>query len=241
MLVSNSYFQFKQFRIEQDRCAMKVCTDACVFGAYIHPEGAKRILDIGTGTSLLSLMLAQKCLGSIDAIEIDESAASQARENVERSIFAERIRVHHISIQDFAFKSEQGAFDFICCNPPYFENCMRSVDPQRRIARHTDTLPFRDLAAAIAKLLTKTGKFYVHVPIEFEASFCAEVIAAGLSFDERIAYRHSKKMSISRVFLGGGFDRKVMKEDELILRLDDESDFSVRVRAMLFPYYASLL
>ncbi|MEP6467474.1 MAG: methyltransferase, partial [Parafilimonas sp.] len=118
----NDYFQFKQFLIKQDKCAMKVCTDACLFGSLIPTfskgEGVKNVLDIGTGTGLLSLMLAQKLINvQIDAVEIDAEAAKQAKENVDASLWEERLHVHNTSIQQFA-NSQIQQYDLIISNPP---------------------------------------------------------------------------------------------------------------------------
>ena len=128
--MSNSYFQFKQFIIHQDRCAMKVTTDACLFGAWVAEEDksekiiTKNVLDIGTGTGLLSLMYAQKnSLANIDAIEIDEDAYIQAKENVAASPFAERINIIHDDIKRFTFSKK---YDCIISNPPFYEKEIRS-------------------------------------------------------------------------------------------------------------------
>ncbi len=221
---------------------MKVCTDACVFGAYIEPAAARRILDIGTGTGLLALMLAQKSQARIDAVEIDADAADQARTNVERSIYADRVRVHHVSIQEFAAHDTPIKYDLICCNPPFFENCLRSVNQQRRMARHTDTLSFVELMGSVARLLAPGGRFFVHVPVEFEASFLGAATNVGLSFDQRVLLRHSRQVPPNRVFLRYVWGLStVAEQDELVLRNDADTDYDPRVRAMLVPYYASLL
>lgn len=220
---------------------MKVCTDACVFGAYLDPGGAKRILDIGTGTGLIALMLAQRSTAMIDAVDIDLDAAQQAQANVAASIYSERIKIYHQSIQSFAEQSLANSYDFICSNPPYFENCMRSTDRQRRLARHTDSLSFADLFAAVRKLLTANGRFYVHVPVEFEESLGVAAQDAGFTFTERAAFRHSRHVPPSRVYLGAtGATNVILKHDELVLRRDDDKDYDPRVRALLTPYYASL-
>ena len=123
----NDYFQFKQFLIKQDKCAMKVCTDACLLGAWTAGRiqnlklKIKNALDIGTGTGLLSLMLAQKNANvKIDAIEIDEAAAEQAKENFDNSPWKERLNIYHTSIQQFA-NSTQKKYDIIICNRPFLK------------------------------------------------------------------------------------------------------------------------
>ena len=144
-------FTFKQFHIEQDECAMKVGTDGVLLGSWA--TGGKYILDIGTGTGLIALMLAQRFSSShIDAIEIDTRAVMQAKRNVESSPFAEQITVKHCSLQNYSEK--QGLYDAIVCNPPYFENSMKNRNENKTIARHTDTLPFNVLIKSAYKLLS---------------------------------------------------------------------------------------
>lgn len=135
----NDFFQFKQFTVQQDRCAMKVTSDACIFGAWVPvPDGVRRVLDVGTGTGLLSLMLAQRFPNvEIDAVEIDEDAAEQAAENVAASPFANRIRVFHSAIADF---KPDRPIDFVVSNPPFFETALSGPDERRNLARHAGAL-----------------------------------------------------------------------------------------------------
>jgi tRNA1Val (adenine37-N6)-methyltransferase len=159
----NTSFAFKQFIIKQDKCAMKVGTDAVLLGAWILPNGSKHILDIGTGTGVISLMLAQKSVAHIDAIDIDENACLQATQNVQESKFAHRVTVSHISLQDYA-KTEDKKYDLIVTNPPYFEQSLKSSDEQRSQARHADVLPFEELLDGVIKLLSEKGKFCLILP-----------------------------------------------------------------------------
>ncbi|MDP4263910.1 MAG: methyltransferase, partial [Bacteroidota bacterium] len=137
--MANNYFQFKQFIIHQDRCAMKVTTDACLFGAWaakrIRNSGDRTLnmLDIGTGTGLLSLMIAQQCDALIDAIEIDKVAAGQAEENVTSSPWKEKIRITQGDIKYFA-KSSSSRYDIVICNPPFYENELVSPSHEKNIA-----------------------------------------------------------------------------------------------------------
>jgi tRNA1Val (adenine37-N6)-methyltransferase len=142
--MANSYFDFKQFRIEQGNCGMKVSTDACIQGAWTPvPHGACRILDAGAGTGLLSLMLAQRAPEvMIDALEIDEAAAIQAGENISASAFADRIHIHHQDVRSF---QPEDQYDLIICNPPFFINSLNSPEAARNLARHNHTLQQKDL------------------------------------------------------------------------------------------------
>lgn len=156
-------FAFKQFIINQDKCAMKVGTDAVLLGAWIIPNGSKHILDIGTGTGVISLMLAQKTDAQIDAIDIDEEAFLQAKQNVSESKFSNQIQVIHSSFQEYA-KTTDKKYNLIVTNPPYFEQSLKSSDEQRSHARHADVLPFEELLDGVLKLLEEKGKFCLILP-----------------------------------------------------------------------------
>jgi tRNA1Val (adenine37-N6)-methyltransferase len=165
-MMPNNYFEFKRFRVEQGGAAMKVGTDGVLLGAWARLEGMeRRILDIGTGTGLIALMAAQRCpQAHIDAPEIDRQAARQARENAEHSPWPERIQIYHVALQEFV--PEDGPYDHILCNPPFFTGSLKAPDTARSTARHNDVLPFDDLAAAVARLLAPRGRFSVIYPTE---------------------------------------------------------------------------
>lgn len=159
----NTSFAFKQFTIKQDQCAMKVGTDAVLLGAWVIPNGSKTILDIGTGTGIIALMIAQKSSGHIEAIDIDEHAVAQATQNVSESKFASQVTVTQTSLQDYA-KNAGKKFSLIVSNPPYFEQSLKSTDTQRSQARHADVLPFEELLDGVLKLLDEKGKFCLILP-----------------------------------------------------------------------------
>ncbi len=158
----NSYFQFKQFRVEQGQAAMKVCTDACVLGAYAGVDGAARILDVGTGTGLLALMAAQRNgEARIVAVEVDEGAYGQATENVLASPWAGRIRVVRRRIQDY----DPGyRYDVVISNPPFYENHLKRPGAPQNVALHGEDLQLPELAAAVHRLLGPAGRFVVLLP-----------------------------------------------------------------------------
>ena len=177
----NDFFSFKQFTIHQDRCAMKVGTDGVLLGVlspidagYVlssEKENSEyKILDIGTGTGLVAIMLAQRTEGKakISAVEIDSEAALQARENASNTPW--QIDVYNKSIQDFA-REYQEKFDLIVSNPPYFINSLKAPDKNRNTARHTDTLSFEDLVGSAEKLLADEGRFTVIIPCSSENDF----------------------------------------------------------------------
>ena len=160
----NPFFAFKQFTIHHDRCAMKVGTDGVLLGAWVNLSNSHRILDIGTGTGLIALMMAQRCNDSnITAIDIDTEAVSQANENIQASPWKDRVIAIQQDIRSF---HPNKSFDTIVSNPPYFINSLKSSDTQRNTARHTDTLSAEDLIQKADELLTDEGRFSIILPTE---------------------------------------------------------------------------
>ncbi|MDD7273884.1 MAG: methyltransferase [Prevotella sp.] len=172
-------FTFKQFHIEQDQCAMKVGTDGVLLGAWA--EGGKRILDIGTGTGLIALMMAQRYPEAvINGIEIEENAAHQALSNANNSPFKAQIKIFHTSLQNhtatLACEKMPTLYDAIVSNPPFFVASLKNHKSNKTMARHTDTLPFSDLMKCSHFLLQPEGTLSIIIPtdqlkmIETEAS-----------------------------------------------------------------------
>lgn len=176
--MANSYFQFKRFTVCQQHCAMKVGTDGTLLGAWAAaPQAPGRILDIGTGTGLIALMMAQRFPEAlVTAIDIDEMAVSQAVENVAASPFADRIRVVAADVQTFRTAEK---FDSIVCNPPFFEDSLTCPDPQRTEARHTVTLGYRQLIESVFRLLKDDGLFSVIIPTDCRARLESEAHLRG--------------------------------------------------------------
>jgi len=155
-------FRFKQFIIQQDRCAMKVGTDGVLLGAWSDVENAAHILDVGTGTGLIALMLAQRNKNAeIDAIEIEKNACEQAAENVSNSPWANRITVFHQTLQDF-FPAKK--YDMIASNPPYFSQSLKNPNAEKQLARHTDSLTPEDFLRNAKRLLQFNGKLSLIFP-----------------------------------------------------------------------------
>ena len=169
-----SKFQFKQFSIEQDRCAMKIGTDGVLLGAWTPIESNPyNILDIGTGTGIIALMLAQRCPAQqIDALEIDEEAYEQATDNFENSPWNDRLFCFHAGLDEFVEEPED-EYDLIISNPPFYSEDYKSNDDQRDLARFQDAMPFEDLIEAAALLLSENGIFSVIIPFREEEKFNA--------------------------------------------------------------------
>ena len=161
--MANGYFQFRQFTVHQQHCAMKVGTDGTLLGAWaLASESPCRILDIGTGTGLIALMMAQRYpQAKVTAIDIDDGAVRQSKENVSASPFVDRINVIKADVLTF---EEEEKYDSIVCNPPFFEDSLTCPDPQRTEARHTVSLGYRQLMEVAFRLLKDDGRFSLIIP-----------------------------------------------------------------------------
>lgn len=175
--MSNDYFKFKQFTVHQNRCAMKVGTDGTLLGAWATvPTGKCRLLDIGTGTGLIALMLAQRAPeAEIVGIDIDTEAVCQAHDNVKSSPFHDRIKIQLADAKDY---HDHVKFDAIVCNPPYFSDSLECPDNQRTLARHTRSLTFHTLVASAYRLLSDKGTFSVIIPSDYYSKFISETVMA---------------------------------------------------------------
>lgn len=177
-MANNEVFQYKQFTVCQKHAAMKVGTDADLLGTLA--AGGKHILDIGTGTGIISLMMAQRFPdATIEAIDIDDNAIIDATENFANSPFAPRLSLEKISFQDFLKRNPEPIYDCIVCNPPYFDKSTESNDLSRTRARHTSSLPFSVLIEGAYRLLKDEGVFSVCIPPEVLEEFSAECIFKG--------------------------------------------------------------
>lgn len=176
-----SKFQFKQFSLEQDRCAMKIGTDGVLLGAWTPIENNPfNILDIGTGTGVIALMLAQRSNAQqIDALEIDEEAYEQSVDNFENSPWSDRLFCFHAGLDEFVEEPED-EYDLIVSNPPFYTEDYKSENEQRDLARFADAMPFKDLIEAADLLLSENGIFAVIIPFKEEENFLATAAALEL-------------------------------------------------------------
>ncbi len=165
-------FQFKQFSVQQDRCAMKIGTDGVLLGAWSPiPENAFSVLDVGAGTGIIALMIAQRSSAEqIDALEIDEEAYEQAVENFENSPWGDRLFCFHAGLDEFVEEPED-EYDLIISNPPFYTENYKTENEQRDLARFADAMPFEELIEATALLLSENGIFSVIIPYKEEEKF----------------------------------------------------------------------
>lgn len=199
--MSNDYFSFKQFTVRHDRCAMKVGTDGVLVGAWA--VGGRRILDIGTGTGLIALMMAQRCPEArVDAVDIDADACAQAEANVAASPFADRVHVVHASLQDFVGRmTEEGVYDAIVSNPPYFVDSLKNPDAKRSLARHTDTLSFADLFRGVSRLLSPDGHFSVVIPTDRRSDMKREAFVFGFRTHREVFVKTVERKQPKRLLM----------------------------------------
>ena len=190
----NPYFRFKQFTVFQDQCSMKVSTDACLFGAWMagilrdRVSADGRVLDIGTGTGLLALMIAQQCPAFITGVDIQEAGVRQAAANMAASPWADRLRALPGDINDLTFSEP---FDAIVSNPPFFDKDLQSPEHGRNLARHGESLPFTQLLRLLARDLTEKGMAGVLIPHHRLDAFMAEALSLGLYGKEVVLLRQT--------------------------------------------------
>lgn len=197
----NPYFQFKQFVVFHDKCAMKVGTDGVLVGAWAQVDGARRVLDIGTGSGLIALMLAQRNPDAfVTAVDIDEAAVEQARENVARTSWSDRMEVERLDIRK-APEEWNGCFDAIVSNPPYFVESVKCPQAQRNTARHTDELDFDALLSKVSVLLSEKGSFSVVLPATASADFVPLALGKGLHLLRQTWVHPRQELPAKRVLM----------------------------------------
>ncbi len=238
----NNFFSFQKFTIHQEHCAMKVCTDACVLGAFtanLLEQGdvkPKHILDIGTGTGLLALMLAQKSEASIEAIEMNQAAAGQAAANFAKSPWAAKINLVQGSIQQFVASKK---YDLIISNPPFFEDDLRSSDADKNDAKHDSSLTLQELVYAIRENLSADGFATVLLPYHRTTYFKNIVGEAGLFVNHMMLLQQSPKHSFFRSIIVLGKQSKQYQEETLLIH-DEQRQYSPAFTALLKDYYLKL-
>ena len=226
-------FRFKQFEIEQDRCAMKVGTDGVLLGAWA--QGGRRILDIGSGTGLISLMMAQRFPeAEVVGIDMDADACGQARENVMASPFRDRVEIECCRLQDFG---AIGVFDAIVSNPPFFVDSLKNPDSKRTMARHTDSLPFRDLFAGVKRLLSDEGVFSAIVPAEVVEQFVAESCMLGFYLIRKCGVKTVERKQPKRFMLSFAKHRISPYEEHVETMMDSQGNRSEWYRKITEEFY----
>ena len=230
--------------MHQEHTAMKVCTDACLFGAWAAADAqiqtAKNILDIGSGTGLLSLMLAQQTAAHITAIEIEADAFQQTKANFDLSPWKERLDVIHNSIQDYASNNNQNLFDCIITNPPFYEQDLNSPDNAKNLASHSTALPWDELVKSVATLLQENGAWYVLVPTLRAYTMQKLALMNGLQLSEEcLMYNDAKHLPIRAMLKFVKQKEAVIQRKKIIIKNADQS-YTAEFSSYLKNYYLHL-
>ena len=232
----NDYFEFKQFRVSQALSGMKVTTEGCLFGAIIDAGSTRNLLDIGAGTGLLGLMLAQRISALIDCVEIDVGAAKDLAENIEASPWANRITAYHEAIQNYALRPEL-VYDTIVSNPPFFENHLPSKNAKRQQALHQDTLSMETLVDIAQGLLQRTGHFWVLYPTHESLLFNRLAIKKGFCLNRQWDIFHKRgDQKIWRQISCFNFIEQPSLVETLAIR-EESGSYTPEFQELLGPYY----
>lgn len=251
----NKYFQFKQFTVQQEKAALKVSTDSCLFGAWvaedvrskkyevqseelrltIHPSPLT-VLDIGAGSGLLMLMLAQKCDALIDGIEIDEPSFEQAKENIEASPWKERLQLFHADVKQFSFSKK---YDLIISNPPFYEGDLKSGVAHRNVAMHDEGLKLDDLITVVDTNLTEDGSFAVLLPYARAERMIGLATAVNLQLQTHVQVKQTVKHGFFRSMLLFNRKKAVPIIEELAIK-DESNHYTNEFIGLLKDYYLYL-
>ncbi|WP_375238298.1 tRNA1(Val) (adenine(37)-N6)-methyltransferase [Aurantibacter sp.] len=214
-------FQFKEFSINQDKCAMKIGTDGVLLGAWTPTtQNPFSVLDIGSGTGVIALMLAQRSSAEvIDAIEIDDNAYEQCVDNFEQSPWRDRLFCYHASIQEFAEEIDD-EYDLIVCNPPFYSEDYKTENASRDLARFQDAMPFEHLVICVSKLLSKNGLFSVVVPFSETTKLIELAQKVNLYPNKRLNVKGNPTAEIKRSYITFSFENKRIITKELIIETE---------------------
>jgi tRNA1Val (adenine37-N6)-methyltransferase len=232
------YFHFKKFSVRHDRSGMKVGTDGALLGAWTDVRQATQILDIGTGTGVIALMLAQRASESvtIDAVEIDDQAYADAQENIAASPWHDRIHLHHSAIQDLHTTTR---FDLIISNPPYFQKSYKPPLPQRITARHTQQLTFDEILLIAEKLLATNGRLNLILPFTEGSQFIDLANHKGFHCTRKWIFRTRPNKPVERLLLEFRWDKKPLDEGEILLYNSGE-EWSVGYKELMREFYLKI-
>lgn len=216
--MKNSIFQFKQFQVDQSKSAMKIGTDGVLLGAWATIENRpKAILDIGTGTGLVALMLAQRSsVSKIIGVEIEKEAALEARSNFKNSPWSERLNLFHTDILRYT-KSCEETFSLIVCNPPFFMTPYRVSQNARSTARDNCHLRYQDLFSCVDQLLNPTGNFVMVCPFEYRDELIALGLHHKLYMVQELYIKGNKRSPFKRILMRFGYAKSPLLSGELIL------------------------
>lgn len=217
LIMPNPFFRFKQFTVYHDKCAMKVGTDGVLLGAWADVENVRNILDVGCGTALITLMMAQRnSLANIKGVDIDSMAVEQAKENVERSLWKDRIVIEKCDFNSF---QSDVRYDLIVSNPPFFKNALKGPCQSRNTARHNDSLFYDNLISKSVALLSEQGILSLIIPIDYRAEVILLAKEFGLFESRETRVITSFGMSPKRILLEFSKKESRFSQNELVIEL----------------------
>ena len=218
---------------------MKVNTDGVLLGAWTNLEGVNSVLDIGTGTGLIALMIAQRCNAQITGVEIEENAAEEAFENVQNSKWVNRIIIQNTSFQQFTERAKS-KFDLIISNPPFFTNSVKNINPHLSIARHNHLLPFADIIAGTVKLLTKSGKLSLILPFENANEFVKNASLNGLHLSRLTEVKPFPDKLSNRCLLEFGTKNTNFEKSQISVFSEVKNEYSAEFKKLAADFYLKL-
>lgn len=238
--MSVDYFQFKQFIVHHLYSTMKVGTDAVLLGTLSDLPTTGKILEVGTGTGVISLILAQRCKAKITAIDIHQASIWEARANFKGSPWSERLKALMISYQLYAAQGNPVRYDLIISNPPFFENDLKSNDENRNLARHNDHLSYRDFLLASRYFISENGKLCLILPVNEGKLFIEEAKSLGFYLQKKIEIKPKPEKETNRLILS--FGNQILhkiKEESITIRNNDNS-YSEAYKKLTGDFYVSL-
>lgn len=238
--MSTDYFQFKQFIVHHAYSTMKVGTDAVLLGTLADLPEKGQILEVGTGTGVISLILAQRCQAQITAIDIHQASVWEARANFKESPWSNRLKALLISYQLYADQENPVRYDLIISNPPFFENDLKSSDSNRNLARHNDQLSYRDFLLASRQMISDTGHLCLILPPTEAQIFIEEAKNFGFYLQKKIEIKPKPEKEANRLILSfGNQDLNKIRTDSLTIRNSD-STYTEEYRRITEEFYISL-
>lgn len=227
-------FRFKQFEVDQSDCAMKINTDGVLLGAMVQHENPKRILDVGTGTGVIALMLAQRFSeAQVHAVEIDEQASATAGRNFQNSVFNKQLSVSNEAIEKY---NNSEKFDLIVTNPPFFVNDYKNAEPKKEIARHASHRFFAELVKKVDELLSDEGCFWFVLPIKQAEFLVAKGNDYGLFLQKIIKLRSDDTKSEFRRIVCLGRNKTALLEEDFII-YESEKKYTKAYEVLLKDFF----
>lgn len=215
---------------------MKVGTDGVLLGAWVNTGDAEKILDVGTGTGVIALMMAQRSNAEITGIEIENNAALEAEANAENSIWGDRIKIYNVSLQEFT-KKNKAVFDLIVCNPPFFINSKKSSDPGLSIAKHNDLLSLNDLAGFSEGLLKPDGRLAVILPAKEAGQFIEIAASENLYLYRMTEVKPINYKKTNRLLMEMSRTKQEPEKSYLIVHNNNGSEFTDEYKALTKEFY----